>query len=323
MTDKLFDAVVIGGGPAGLSCALTLARGGRTIVVCDDGLPRNKSANVMNNFPGLDGISPSDFLQRIRRDLDKYAEVELIKLSVIDVIKENSVYKVILCDGTSLAGKKLVLAEGVVDILPDIPGIKEGWGKSVFQCPYCHAYEHKNDSIGILADPATVFHTSKLLMGITSDIIIFTNGKKFLNFDDKKILDAHNIEIIEDPVEALVMEGERLKGIRLTDGSVIDRQALFIKPETRVRSDFGLRLGCKLGENGTYEIDENCKSCVRGVFIAGDVSSKMHSVLLACAEGSKAGLNLNLELLEDEFEQKTDAAFNLNQERGSENFSLF
>ncbi len=313
MADEIVDVLIVGGGPAGLSCALTLARGGRTVALCDDGRPRNKQATVMNNFPGMDGISPSDFLQRIRRDLECYPEIQSYKLSVIDVRRKNKKFETVLNDGKIIISKKLILAEGLVDQLPDIPGIKEGWGRSVFQCPYCHAYEHKGQAMAILADQDTVFHTTTLLFGLSNDIKIFTNGKKFLNLDDKKILDSLNVEIFQEPVEALVMDNDQLKGVRLNDGRIIERNAIFIKPNTKVRSDFGVRLGCKLNENGTYDTDENCKSCVPGVYIAGDVSSKMHSVLLACAEGSKAGLNANLEILEEEFHKAVEPVLPANE----------
>ena len=308
MPKESVDALIVGGGPAGLSCALTLARGGRTVVVCDDGNPRNKKAAVMNNFPGLDGISPADFLLRIRRDLEIYPEIQTLKLSVIDLRRKHKRFEAVLSDGRTIISKKLVLAEGLVDQLPDIPGMNEGWGRSVFQCPYCHGYEYKGKAIGILADEDTLLHTTTLLSGLTDDLKIFMNGKHFLTHKDKKILNAHNIEIFHEPVESLIMVGNQLKGVMFNDGLIIEREALFIKPLTKVRSDFGVRLGCKLNDNGTYNIDESCKSRVDGVYIAGDVSTKMHSVLLACAEGSKAGLNVNLEILEEEFRQPSKSS---------------
>ena len=304
MEDELLDAVIVGGGPAGLSCALTLARGGRQVALFDDGHPRNERALVMNNFPGLDGISPADFLIKIRKNLDFYPEVQLINTSVIEIVKENNQFLSTLTDGRVFKSKKLVLAEGMVDILPDIPGIKEGWGRSVFQCPYCHGYELKGEGIAILADEKTIFHITTLLLGLTQDIIVFTNGKKFLNEEDKKILELKNVQIIEEKVVALKMEGDQLKCVLLESGTCIKRKALFIRPETRIRSDFGCRLGCKILKDGTFQTDENCKGNIKGVFIAGDINSKMHSVLLACADGSKAGLNLNLEILEEEFHRE-------------------
>lgn len=301
MESHFVDALIVGGGPAGLSCALTLARGGRSVVLCDDGHPRNAKARVMNNFPGADGVNPAEFLEKIRKDLEFYPQINLIKSTVVDIFQGGDFFESHLFDGKIIHSKKLVLAEGLVDELPDIPGMEEGWGRSVFQCPYCHAYEQSGEGIGILADPDTLFHVTTLLLGLTEDIIVFTNGKKFLNIKDKEILDFRDIKIVEEKVHSLVMDDDRLIGLELEDGIIIERKALFIKPETRVRSDLGVRLGCKKNERGTYDTDELCRSCVRGVFIAGDESSKEHSVLIACASGSKAGLNLNLELLDEEF----------------------
>ncbi len=299
--EKLFDVVVIGGGPAGLSCALTLARGGRQVAVCDDGHPRNASAKVMHNFPALDGINPSDFLKNVRENLLKYEEVTFISNKAKDVVKKENIFVTILEDNSKIESKKIVLAEGLKDELPDITGIEEGWGKCVFQCPYCHAYEFKAQSIGILAHEKSLFHTLKLLLGFSNDIAIFTDGKNFITEEDLAIFQTKGIELYEEKVESLVLENEHLKGIRLESGEIIPRDVLFIRPASHLKSDIGKRLGCHLTENGTFNTDENCKSCVSGVYIAGDVSSKMHSVLLACAEGSKAGLNLNLELMEEEF----------------------
>ena len=299
--EKLFDAVVIGGGPAGLSCALTLARGGRQVAVCDDGHPRNASAKVMHNFPALDGINPSDFLKNVRENLEHYEEVTFIPQRALNVEKKGKSFVTILTDNTKIESKKIVLAEGLKDELPAIPGIEEGWGKCVFQCPYCHAYEYKAQSIGILAHEKSLFHTLKLLLGFSNDIAIFTDGKKFITKEDLAIFQIKGIELYEEKVESLVLDNEHLKGVRLESGEIIPRDVLFIRPSSHLKSDIGKKLGCHLTENGTFNTDENCKSCVSGVYIAGDVSSKMHSVLLACAEGSKAGLNLNLELMEEEF----------------------
>lgn len=301
MMETLYDAVIIGGGPAGLSCALTLARGGRIVAVCDDGHPRNASAKVMHNFPSLDGINPSDFLKNVRANLEKYEEVSFIPLKVLDVEKCDKTFMTTLSDQSKLQSKKIVLAEGLKDELPCIEGIEEGWGKSVFQCPYCHGYEYKGQSIGILAHEKSLFHTLKLLLSFSSDIIIFTDGKKFITHEDLAIFNVKGIQLFEEKVDSLIIEKEKLKGICLSTGEVIPIDVLFLRPQSKLKSDIGQRLGCHLTENGTFNTDESCKSCVSGVYIAGDVSSKMHSVLLACAEGSKAGLNLNLEIMEEEF----------------------
>lgn len=304
MSQKVIDALIVGGGPAGLSCALTLARGGREVIVCDEGHPRNERAQVMHNFPALDGINPSDFLKRIKNDLRKYKEVQIVDSLVVEISREKNIFISRFENGSVIKSKKVVLAEGLKDHLPDIPGLKDGWGRSVFQCPYCHAYEYKGDGIGILADEKTVFHVAKLLFGLTQDLVVFLNGKKFLNEEDKAVLVTKGVVIHEEKVESLVMDGDRLAGIKLTNNQVVPRKVLFIKPESRIRSYLGIRLGCRINEGGTFETDENCKSCVHGVYIAGDSSSKMHSVLLACAEGSKAGANVNLEILEEEFQKQ-------------------
>jgi thioredoxin reductase len=302
MTVPFVDALIVGGGPAGLSCALALARGGRHVVICDEGHPRNERAQVMHNFPAMDGINPAEFLERIRENLKSYPEIKTIHNRVVDITKEENSFQSRLENGDIIKSKKVILAEGLKDTLPDIPGVREGWGRSVFQCPYCHAYESKGDGIGILADEKTVFHVAKLLLGLTRDLIVFTNGHPLLDNVDKKIMGENGIIVYEEKIDSLVMEGDKLTGIKLISGKIVPRKALFIKPDSKIPSDLGVRLGCALTDNGTFETNELCKSCVPGVFIAGDASSKTHSVLQACAEGSKAGLNVNFEILEEEFE---------------------
>lgn len=311
------DALIVGGGPAGLSCALTLARSGRYVALCDDGFPRNAKSQVMNNFPGLDGINPADFLEKIRQGLLNYPEIESFNSTVLNVAKIENGFKSLLFDGRVIHSNKLVLAEGLVDSLPDISGMVEGWGKSIFQCTSCHAYEQKDKGIGILANEHTWFHVTKFLLGLTSDLIIFTNGKQFLTQKQKDILDFRNITIVEEPIDSLVMEGSQLTGVRLMSGEVVERKALFIRPESRARSNIGIELGCELDANHYYITDENCRSNISGVYIAGDVSSSIHSVLFACAEGAKAGAFLNMELLEQEFENLSEGQDNHFRERGT------
>lgn len=267
----IYDVVIIGGGPAGLTAALTLGRGGRTVLVLDEGNGRNAPAAHMQNFPSRDGTPPDEFKAQIRNDLKKYEEVKIEKTKVFALEKIEDGFQI---NGILIA-KKIILAHGVRDILLPIPGMKELWGKSIFHCPYCHGYEYKNKRLGLLADEKVASHMVPLLRGLSDDVRLFELGS----------------------IESFVHDGTKLKAVKLKNGDIIERDALLFKPAQEFTTDLGVKLGCEKTEFGFYKVDDNGMTTVPGVYAAGDITEMRQGVLFACAAGMKAATMANFEIM--------------------------
>ena len=295
------DVLIVGGGPAGLTAALTLARGGRVVMVCDDGQPRNARASHMQNFPSRDGTPPAEFRDQIKKDLAKYEHVYFNNIGVQSITKNNQQFDIVLNDQTKFTVKKIILAHGVKDTLPDLPGVNEIFGKSLFFCPYCHGYEHKNQPIALLGNGDFIIHMAPIVSGLTNDLKVFTNGAATISVEQMQKLQKHNIEVIEDEIESFIHEGEDLKAIKLKNNKVIPRLFAFTHANFKLRSDLGIKLGCELTEMGLYKMDEMGKTSVHGVFAAGDVVGMRHSVLMACNSGQLAAASTNYEILSERF----------------------
>lgn len=271
-----FEVVIIGGGPAGLTAALALGRGGRSVLVIDEGKGRNAPAAHMQNFPSRDGTPPEEFKQQIRNDLKKYVDVKIEKTKVTSLEKTETGFLV----NKSISTLKIILAHGVRDILLPIPGMSELWGKSIFHCPYCHGYEFRNQRLGLLADVKTAAHMIPLLKGLSDDVKLFEMGS----------------------IESFIHEGTKLRGVKLKTGEVIARDALLFKPAQEFTTDIGLKLGCEKTELGFYKVDDNGMTTVPGVYAAGDIVEMRQAVIMACAGGMKAATMANFEILKERFQ---------------------
>lgn len=296
-----YDVLIIGGGPAGMTSAMTLARGRRQVLICDDDRPRNAPAKLMQNFPSRDGTPPAEFLRIVRKDLEKYETLQSVKDSVLQVERTYSGFKARLKSGADVESRKLILAVGVKDELPNISGITELWGKSVFHCPYCHGYEHKDEPLGLLVTEEKVYHAIPLILGISKNLVIFTDRKFNLTDEQKDLIKKNNIPLFDEKIISLKHNGEKLTGIELEDGSVIPRSVLFLRPAMRPKSDIGEKLGCQLNEFGLYQVDSTGRSTEKGIFVAGDLNDIRQSVVIASASGAMTAIAVNLELLTEDF----------------------
>ncbi len=296
-----YEVLIIGGGPAGLSAAMTLGRMSRSALLCDDNRPRNAPSSHVNNFPSRDGIHPAEWRKETRKNLEKYTSVESVTASVISVQKDASGFVAHLSTGEVVNTKKVILAYGVVDALPSIPGFKELWGKSIFHCPFCHGFEHRGSRLGFVGNGNLMFHALPMIYSLASDLIVFTNGKATFSAENLALLQKNNITLIEEPIQKLDYENEDLKGVVLTNGKTIERQFLFLSPTLpfKLKSDFGETLGCEKNEFGFYKVNERYQTTAPGVFACGDNMSMAHSVLLAAASGVMAGSIASAELLHE------------------------
>lgn len=290
-----YDAIVVGGGFAGLSAALYLARSRRSVLVVDSGRPRNRFAKASHGFLGQDGENPKDILATAQRQLLVYPEATLIKGEAVDAEKRGDLFHVAVGDGETANAINLVLATGVADALPDIPGLAERWGKSVAHCPYCHGYEFDGAPLGVLATSPQSLHQARMLpqWGPTT---FFVNDKIALGEAERAELDARGVTIETTRVAALDGYGDSLSGVRLVDGRQIQIAGLFLQPTMRMASALPHRFGCDFEETavGSFvRTDALKQTSVPGLYAIGDMSRAWHNVAFAVADGAVAAGAIN------------------------------
>lgn len=297
-----YEVLIIGGGPAGISAAMTLGRIRRSALVADDNRPRNAPSSHLNNFPTRDGIHPEEWRKLARKDLQKYDTIKSFNGRVHSVVQTDGGFRAKLSSGASISVKKVILAYGIKDKMQPIPGYKELWGKSIFHCPFCHGFETTGSKIGILINNEMGFHSVRMIQNFSTDLVIFTNGGVKPTAEQKKDLAKENIPVVEDKIARFQHVGEKLKNVELENGKNIELHYLFSSPELpfEIASDIGDSLGCKKTHFGLYEVNELGATSVPGVFAAGDNMAMAQSVLLSCAAGVKAGMGALQQLLMEE-----------------------
>jgi thioredoxin reductase len=298
----IYDCIVVGGGAAGLSAALMLGRCRRRVLVCDTGEPRNRWSKSINGYLTRDGTSPQEFLGIARQELERYPTIEFRSVRVMDARQTNHGFEVICGDGTRLASRKLLLATGVLDDLPAIPGLPELYGLSVHHCPYCDAWEWRDQPIAVYGQGEA---GSGLALGLTvwtSDIVLCTDGKGRFGPSVRRRLARHDIEVRRDRVARLEGRNGKLERIVFQDGGSIERRALFLATGQRQHSDLTRRLGCRFTEQGAVDTGKCESTNVAGLYVAGDASKEAQFVIIAAAEGAEAAKAINQALLKEDLE---------------------
>ncbi|MFJ2396787.1 NAD(P)/FAD-dependent oxidoreductase [Streptomyces sp. NPDC087843] len=301
MTDT-YEAVVVGGGAAGLSAALVLGRARRRTLVVDAGEPRNAPAAHLQGYLTRDGVPPAEFLALGREEVARYG-VEQVRDRAVDVIRHGSgEFLVTLASGRTAHARRLVLATGLADELPAVRGVAERFGKDVLHCPYCHGWEVRDRAFGVLASTPMGVHQALMVSQWSKDVTLFLHevAEEELTPDDRRRLAAAGVAVVPGEVAALVVEEDRLTGIRLVDGSVHGRSVLFVAPRAVPRNDLFERLGAELRETpfGTYPVvDETGLTTVPGVWAAGNAVGFAEQVVNAAGAGYRAAATLNGELL--------------------------
>jgi len=293
-----YDVVIIGGGAAGLSAALVLARARRAVLVVDAGAPRNAPAAHMHGFLSRDGMPPAELLATGRAEVRGYGGT-ICDGSVRELVRcGDSRFTVLLSDGQRVSARRLLVATGLRDELPDIPGLRERWGRDVLHCPYCHGYEVRDQQLGVLGGPETV-HYAQLVRQWARDVVFFTPAG-VLTAAQRSQLVARAIGIVEGDVERVLVSDDRLCGVQMTDGRVIPRAALFVPPRFVPNNDVLVGLGCALGPDGWVVTGPNGLTSVPGVWVAGNVANPRAQVITAAGEGSAAAIAINADLVESD-----------------------
>jgi thioredoxin reductase len=300
---KTFDVVIIGGGPAGLSAALVLGRSRRTVFVSDSGHPRNKSSKAMHGFLSRDGMPPSEFLRISRKQLLKYPSVCFKKSNAVKVTGTNGSFKVSMSDGATRKCRKLLLATGISDDLPKIPGLKSLYGTAVHHCPYCDGWEHRDRPLAVLGANKETADLAVELLQWSKDITICTNGPaRFSKAENARFCDL-GIQIITERVLRLEGRNDKLRSLRFAGRSDLVIDALFFSPKQGQCSNFGEKLGCKLEKDGSIQCNEDASTCVKGIFAAGNAGRGLQLVIMAAAKGTQAAFSINQELISEDFQK--------------------
>ena len=305
LPDETVDAVVIGGGAAGLSGALMLARSRRSVVVIDSGTPRNAPADGVHGLLGLEGTPPAELLRRGREEIGRYG-AQVVSGEVVSAAPAAPTadgdprFTVALADGQTVQARRILVATGLRDVLPDIPGLAQHWGRGLVHCPYCHGWEVRDEPVGILAASPASVHQALLFRQLTHDLVYFTRGTD-LDEDTRARFAARDIRVVDTPVAEIESDGDDITGVRLSDGQVVPRRVLAVATTMLARTEGleGLRLpvedlpggmGCRFasGMAGTTEVP--------GVWVAGNATDLTAQVGASAAAGALAGAHMNADL---------------------------
>jgi thioredoxin reductase (NADPH) len=306
MNDK-YDVVVVGGGAAGLGGALTLARARRSVLVIDAGEPRNAPAAHIHNYLGREGTPPAELLAIGRTEVAGYGG-EIVSGTAVSAERVADGFTVALADGRSVHARRLLVATGLLDELPHVPGLAERWGIDVLHCPYCHGYEVRDQSVGVLATGPTAAHQALLFRQLTEDVVVFQHTGPAPSATEREELAARGIPIIEGEVAALEVIDDQLAGVRMRSGELIPRQAVVVAPRFVPRAGILASLGLEptdLEVNGqvvgsSIAADRTGATAVPGVWVAGNVADMMAQVILSAGAGLTAGAAINANLVAED-----------------------
>jgi len=301
MRQNYFEVIIIGGSYAGLAAAMALGRSLRQVLIIDAGEPCNKQTPHSHNFLTQDGKSPREISSIAREQVEAYPTIQFISDLAVEGNKMEEGFEIRTKKGGIYKSKKLILATGIKDLLPAIPGLKACWGISVIHCPYCHGYEARNQATGLLANGDFGFEFGKMITNWTKDLTLFTNGKSTLTEEQTSILLSKKINIIETPVKELTHQNGALKSIKLVNGNAIHLKAMYAKPDFEQSLSIISSLGCELKQNGFLEVDQFQKTTVAGVYACGDNTNMFRSVAFAVSSGNMAGAACNKELIDESY----------------------
>jgi len=291
-----YDAIIVGGGPAGLSAALVLGRCRRKVLVVDAGHPRNEPSGGVHGYFTRDCTPPSDLLRIGREQLEPYG-VEFRHAVVTEIAPVDGEFKVCLDDGSELTARKILIATGVRDRLPDIPGVKEMFGKSIHHCPYCDGWEWRDQPVAVYAPRQTgVGMAIALRTTWNEDVALLTDGRARLKPDQSAELRRFNIVVRQEKIERLEGADGMLERIVFKKGEPLDRRAIFLNTGFEQQCGLGQNLGCLFNSKGTFIANKYEQSNIPGVYVAGDASRDVQMVIIAAAEGVKAAKAINEDL---------------------------
>ena len=293
-----YDTAIIGGGAAGMSAALVLARALRRVVVIDAGEPRNAPARHMHGYLSRDGLPPSELLEIGRQEVLGYGATMLAD-AVRSLSRDDAGFRLCTDAGTAVSARRVVLATGLRDVVPAIEGVRDLWGSDVLHCPYCHGHEVRGRRLGVLGNtPGAVQHA--LIIRQWSDHVTYFSQGQVLAASDVERLAARDVRVVEQPVVKLMIEDHRLAGLALADGSVTTCEVVFVRPMFEPNTDLLRMVGAEVDDAGLPHVDATGQTTVRGLWVAGNAGNVRAQVITAAGEGSAAAIAINNDLVEED-----------------------
>lgn len=293
------DVVVVGGGAAGLSAALVLSRARRAVLVVDAGSPRNAPAAHMHGFLSRDGFPPSELLAVARAEIVGYGAT-IVSGTVLEIRPDGAGrHAVLLSDGRRIHARRLLVATGLRDELPNIPGLSDRWARDVLHCPYCHGYEVRDQRLAVIGWSDDAVKYAHIVRQWSDDVVIFV-APGTLSPSDRNALEARAVGIVEGAVSRILVENDQLRGVEVDGERIVARDAVFVPPRFVANSGLLAALGCELDDAGWVRSDRTGRTSVDGVWVAGNVANPRAQVITAAGEGSAAAIAINADLVDED-----------------------
>lgn len=294
-----WEVIIVGAGPAGCAAAMVLARSRRRVLVIDEGIPRNRKSEGIHNYLTRDGILPGDFARICRDELQQYA-TEVVKGRAVKAeITGDKKLMVTDADGRQYKTRKLLIATGVTDIIPDIPGMAELWGRGVYHCPYCDGWTLYTKTVGLYARRFNGYGMALALKHLAGKVILFTDTARYLKAAQRNHLITMDIDIVSTAVKELSCSEGKLTCVQLADGSSVACDYVFTHNGVRYNNDLVVQLGGQCNTKGAVLTNRQQECNVPGVYVAGDTAYDMQFVTVAAAEGVKAAVAIHNSLLKE------------------------
>ncbi len=293
----MYDVVIVGGSAAGLSAALVLGRFRRRVLMCDSQRPRNAVATEAHGFLTRDGTPPAEILRIGREQLRPYESVELRTTEITTIQKSANGFELTTSDGNRIEAQRVLLATGIRDELPAIPGLSDYWGKGVQLCPYCHGWEVRDQPIVIIGNAETVYHLGLLLNVVSSQVTVCISERDALPDVHHATLRERGVRVVQESIKGIEGNQDGVTGVRLVTDELIPCHAIFVRSIQHQHSPLAHQIGCDIDVNGRVVIDMLGRTSVKGIYAAGDMADPLHQILHAAASGAKAAAGMNTDMV--------------------------